>query len=187
MIMRLFYAYRTCSELRFYTENWVDISLMADLLTESAERLLAGEEALSDADRIYDALLPALGAMAEMADLLRDKKRKLYYIGKSDELKRHFAEKTALRIEHAPLRVLSSAYAAKKMCSFALYTQDERNVRPKNWKRCRSTHCRPTFSLALCLPSLRKKSYAKSFRLLLQSTAFPAKKICTRARCRFVR
>lgn len=176
LIMRLFYAYRTCSELRFYTENWVDISLMADLLTESAERLLAGEEALSDADRIYDALLPALGAMAEMADLLRDKKRKLYYIGKSDELKRRFAEKTALRIEHAPLRVLSSAYAAKKMCSFALYTQDELQHAAEKLETLPFDTLPPDFFACAMLAELKKKELCEKLSLAFAKHSFSCKK-----------
>ena len=115
--------------------------------------------------------------MAEMADLLRDKKRKLYYIGKSDELKRHFAEKTALRIEHAPLRVLSSAYAAKKMCSFALYTQDELQRAAEKLETLPFDTLPPDFFACAMLAELKEKRVMrKAFACFCKAQLFLQKR-----------
>ena len=117
MVMRLFFAYRSCSELRFFTENWVDISCMVDLLCESAQRLCPEDDNFFD---VYAAMLPALAAMIDMAELLRDKKRKMFYL----ERQRYFAARfdgclTQLCMKQ-PLRLLSAQLLSQTMCAFTL-------------------------------------------------------------------
>ena len=126
MILRLFYAYRTCSELRFYSENWVDISLMTEILCDSAARLSPAENPVNTDTafaEVYAVLLPALFAMIEIADLLRDKKRKAFFEQLLCEHKQRFDAYAPTLCETRPFFVLSTQYASKKMCAFALYPQ----------------------------------------------------------------
>ena len=179
MIMRLFYAYRTCSELRFYTENWVDISLMADLLTENAERLLSeevSENGLSDADILYDTLLPALNAMIQIAELLRDKKRKTFYIEKLEENQRRFSEKAAVRNEKAPFRVLSSAYTAKKLCAYELYSKEELLKAAENADKALSARQTPDFFACAALAELKQLPLCEKASLVFSEHVFSCKK-----------
>ena len=179
LILRLFYAYRTCSEVRFYTENWVDISLMADLLTETAERLWAADAAvtgLSESDEIFDTLLPALAAMTEIADLLRDKKRKMVYLDKLNACRHRFAEKTALRCRKNPLRVLSSAYVAQKLCAYALYTKEELAEAAAQLALLAPERLTPDFFACAMLAELKECTLCETLARAFASFEFSCKK-----------
>ncbi len=122
MVLRLFYAYRSTSEVRFYTENWVDISTMAELLVAYCERLLfARPDVESEEDTLFDVLLPTLHAMIGIAELLRDKKRKAQYVETLNRFRALFEEKVCERCEKTPLRVLSSSFTARYLGGYVLY------------------------------------------------------------------
>lgn len=127
MVLRLFYAYRSTSELRFYTENWVDISSMLELLCAYCERHFAkAPDIYAKEDTLFDVLLPTLHAMICMAELLRDKKRKNFFEEKLAAFRVLFDKNIRKRCEEQPLRVLSSSFTARFLAGYALYTQKER-------------------------------------------------------------
>ncbi len=119
MIMRLYYAYKTGSDLRFVAENFVDIACMVDVLCDSAERIPD-----DDADKffeVYAAMLPTLMAMIRVSDILRDKKRKAAYTERLEKNRARFEAQGESFGEKYPLRVLSSAFVSELMCSYTLY------------------------------------------------------------------
>ncbi len=177
MILRLFYAYRSTSELRFYTENWVDISSVTELLCAYCERHFAlPPDIHSREDTLFDVLLPTLYAMICMAELLRDKKRKSFFEEKLAAFRGLFDQNVQKRCEEQPLRVLSSSFTARFLAGYALYTQQERQTAASFAVPESCTDCMPDYFACAELVRLKKLPLCEAFVKVFAQHVYTCKK-----------
>ena len=118
MLLRLYYIYRTRSDMRFLSENWVDIAYMAEVLSESAD---AVESSNALSFRIRAAQLCLYAAMTEAADQLGDKKRKMFFIECFRTHSESFNAAALRQITLAPATILSTQFIAHTLCGLSLY------------------------------------------------------------------
>lgn len=177
MVLRLFYAYRSTSEVRFYTENWVDISTMLELLVAYCERLLFARPSVeSEEDTLFDVLLPALHAMIGIAELLRDKKRKLQYVETLDRFRALFEEKAGERCEKMPLRVLSSSFIARYLGGYAMYDENSRRAAAARVASLDLSGCVPDYYACAELVVLKETALCEKAVAAFEGYVYPCKK-----------
>ena len=121
MISRLYNSYRTCSDLRFFSAYWVDLSCMADILCRNAQNLVQTDVLYLE---IYSAAISALWAMTQVADILGDKKRKFSFVEKMTWFRESLDAYVYEYVEQFPERVLSLNFAANKLCGINIYNDD---------------------------------------------------------------
>lgn len=127
LIIRLYRGYRTNSDLKFFSENWVDIAYMADMLCRTAMHI--GESFGSKGDggiyvKMFSAVLCVLKIMTEVSDILADKKRKIYYLELYGCARRFFEEFLDGYAGDISSHILSTRYLCEYLCDISLYSEE---------------------------------------------------------------
>ena len=121
MIIRLYSNYRRRSELKFFSENWVDIAYMADILCRTA---LHYDMSCPEFMKVYPAVLCTLKAMIDISDVLCDKKRGIYYLDLFNCAKSAFEIFINSKNPNMGRYLLSTQFIAGFMCGMKLYSDD---------------------------------------------------------------
>lgn len=121
LILRLYRNYRTSADLKFFSENWVDIAYMADMLCRTVLTVKPEKEEFIS---IYPAAVCALKAMMDVADVLADKKRRIYFLDLYNCVRNTLKEFAKENAAYVPAQILKGQYLAKTSCGMKLY-EDE--------------------------------------------------------------
>ncbi len=122
LILRLYRNYRTVGDLKFFSENWVDIAYMADMLCRTALHA----SSLNDEDfiRVYSAAVCTMKAMMEVADVLADKKRKIYFLDLYSCAKAALGNFVKENAHKLAAQILKGQYLAQLSCGSRLYDKE---------------------------------------------------------------
>lgn len=121
LILRLYRHYRSSSELKFFSENWVDIAYMADVLCRTALNCKMETE---DVIRVYPAVICTMKVMMDVAEVLADKKRKMYYLDLyscARSFLKGFVDDNTVKV--AP-QILKGQYLATVCCGMHIYDDE---------------------------------------------------------------
>ncbi len=121
MIVRLYKNYRNCSEIKFFAENWVDIAYMADMLCRTA---LHYDMSCADFMKVYPAVICTLKAMIDVADVLCDKRRRIYYVDILNCAQSAFDIFINSNMTEAFSYILSTQCFAEMFCGIRLYSDE---------------------------------------------------------------
>lgn len=121
LILRLYRSYRTLGDLKFFSENWVDIAYMADMLCRSALH-----ESLDDNEfiNVYSTAFCTIKAMMEVADVLADKKRKIYFLELYTCVKNALGNFVKEKADKFADRIIKGQYLAQLFCGSRLYDRE---------------------------------------------------------------
>lgn len=118
LILRLYRYYRCSSELKFFSENWVDIAYMADVLCRTALHCSMETE---DIVRVYPAVICTMKAMMDVAEVLADKKRKMYYLDLYSCARTYLKNFASENIAKIAPQILKGQYLASICCGMHIY------------------------------------------------------------------
>ena len=121
LILRLFRNYRTSGDLKFFSENWVDIAYMADMLCRTALNAKLGKE---DYIGVYSAAVCTMKVMIEVADILADKKRKIYFLDIYNCIRNALSSFASENTSEVASQILKAQYLARTSCGMKLYENE---------------------------------------------------------------
>ena len=118
LILRLYRMYRTRSDLKFFSENWVDIAYMADMLCRTAlNAKMTDEEFIS----VYSAAVCTMKVMIDVADILVDKKRSIYFLDLYNCARKALNDFVTEKANTVASQILKAQYLAETACGLKLY------------------------------------------------------------------
>ena len=121
LILRLYRMYRSRSNLKFFSENWVDIAYMADMLCRTAlNAKMTNEEFIS----VCPAAVCTMKAMIIVADILVDKKRSIYFLDLYNCARKALNSFVEEKAEGVASQILKGQYLAETSCGLKLYSAD---------------------------------------------------------------
>ena len=121
LILRLYRNYRVSSDLKFFSENWVDIAYMADMLCRTALNVSLDMEYFVG---ICAAAVCTTKVMIEIADVLVDKKRRMYFLDLYNCAKSTLDKFVTDNVKDIGAQILKGQYLAKISCGIKLYDDE---------------------------------------------------------------
>ncbi|MBO4343920.1 MAG: hypothetical protein J5844_04590, partial [Clostridia bacterium] len=119
-VVDLFSSYKYRSDLRFFSQNWVDISYMTDILYKRIN------EIAPETKKIYlmSLMLCCISIMIETADILKDKKRRNGYLDKYNVFKKTFDKFIDENSGEFPSEILSVYMMTSSIAGFELFSRE---------------------------------------------------------------
>ncbi len=119
-IVDLYSSYKYRSDLRFFSQNWVDISYMTDILYKRIN------EIAPETKKIYlmSLMLCCISIMIETADILKDKKRRNGYLDKYNVFKKTFDAFIEENADEFPSEILSVYMMTSSIAGFELFSRE---------------------------------------------------------------
>ncbi len=127
LIIRLYRGYKTSSDLKFFSENWVDITYMADMLCRTALHLGKTMSSKSDSGiyvKMFSAVLCVLKIMTDVSDILSDKKRRIHFLDMYRTAIESFTKFLNENRADISSQILSTRFISEYLCNIRLYDED---------------------------------------------------------------
>lgn len=121
LILRLYRIYRSSSDLKFFSENWVDIACMADMLCKTAfNTQMTGETLVM----VYSAVVCTLHSCIHVSDVLVDKKRSMYFLNMYNHAKSVLVDYAGKNTKEYAAQILKAQYLAFYACGLKIYNDE---------------------------------------------------------------
>ncbi len=119
-VVNLYSSYKYRSDLRFFSQNWVDISYMTEILYKRIN------EIVPETKKIYlmSLMLCCISIMIETADILKDKKRRNGYLDKYNVFKKTFDAFVEENISALSSEILSVCMMTQSIAGFELFSHE---------------------------------------------------------------
>lgn len=121
IILRLYRTYRASGELKFFSENWVDIAYMADMLSRTAlNKQMSPKEFI----RVYPSVVCTMKVMMDVADVLADKKKKIYFLDLYNCARSSLKSFVEEHLSEVAPQILKGQYLARCCCGMKLFSSE---------------------------------------------------------------
>lgn len=127
LLIRLYRGYKTSSDLKFYSENWVDITYMANMLCRMAMHLAKASGTKSDGSKyvkMFSAVICVLKIMTDISEKLSDKKRRIHFLDMYTKAADAFEEFLGKNRSDISSQILSTRFISEYLCDIRLYDED---------------------------------------------------------------